>query len=179
MFSQNDTGNKILFMGLSQSGKTSIIQVVFEGIMPKETIDNPATVHVRKRRVQVLGNIISVVEVGGQFSYIEQSFAHYKESIYSNLKALIFVVDSSAPNLFGMAKRYYEKAYTSALEFNENPQIHVFAHKMDLIEENQRSKIVDTITNLFEIETMFIAKIFPTSIYEEPIFKIMENFIAS
>ena len=50
-----DFGNKVLFTGLSQSGKTSIIQVVFKGIEPDVTKDLPPTIKYTREKKQLKG----------------------------------------------------------------------------------------------------------------------------
>jgi hypothetical protein len=65
-----DVAERVLMVGLTQSGKTSIIQVAFEGMLPEDTINNQATGRFRTRKVDLLGSIISVIEVGGQAKFV-------------------------------------------------------------------------------------------------------------
>lgn len=98
--------SKIVILGLSQSGKTSIRQVVFEGFAPQATSLNPATVRINRKLFNFAGSSINLVDVGGQSSYLNELFEKYTERTFSDLKALIYVVDiSDASNI--MRSKYY------------------------------------------------------------------------
>ena len=170
-----DKAERILFVGLSQAGKTSIIQVAFEGMHPEDTLDNQATVRFRTKRVPLEGHIISVIELGGQIPFIEESLTKYKETIYSNLRTLIFVVDTSIPELFENAQHYFKLACQNALEFNKDVQVIVLAHKIDLVAKEEVSHILQYLNELFNLFTEFNTQIYPTSIFDDTLFIILEE----
>jgi len=166
---------KVLFIGLSQSGKTSVIQVVFEGINPESTKTNLATGRLKKKKVDFLGKVISVVEVGGQIPFIEESLKTYKESVYSNLGFLIFILDSSLPNLFEKAHFYFERACSNAAEFSKNVKILLFVHKIDLIPKEEITNVVETVREEFKSCGKFKTDIFATSIYDDSVGRVLEQ----
>ncbi len=170
-----DTTEKILFLGLSQSGKTSIIQVVFEGILPEATKTNQASGRVRQKKVDFSGKIVSAFEVGGQISYLEDTFSLFKESVYSNVKYMFFILDSSQTDSFEKAQYYYTQACNNVIEFNDSAKIILFAHKFDLVSEDEQINLVKEIREFFEIEQKFNAQFFTTSIYNDSIFEVLEN----
>ena len=173
--SREDHVEKILFVGLSQSGKTSIIQVVFEGILPESTLKNQATGRIKKKKIDFSGKIISVFEVGGQIPFLEESFSKFKESVYSDLKNLIFIVDSSQRQHFLKAVYYYNQACSIAQEYNENVNITIFAHKIDLVSDKMKSEILNEIESTFNVGKTFDSVMFQTSIYDESIFEVVSR----
>ncbi|MHA1198806.1 MAG: ADP-ribosylation factor-like protein [Candidatus Heimdallarchaeaceae archaeon] len=170
-----DRTDKVLFLGLSQSGKTSIIQVAFEGMMPENTKNNQATGRLRQKRVGFADKVVSVFEVGGQISYLEDTFSQFKESVYSNVKYMFFIVDSSQPDRFEEAQFYYVQACETILEFNEKAMIYVFAHKFDLVPENDKDNLEKEVRDFFEITIRFNSQLHTTSIFDESLFGIFDS----
>ena len=98
--------SKIVILGLSQSGKTSIRQVIFEGFTPESTSMNPATVRINRKLFNLAGSAINLFDVGGQTNYLNEVFQQYQERTFSDVKVVIFVIDiSDAANI--MRSKYY------------------------------------------------------------------------
>ncbi len=171
------SSNRILFLGLSQVGKTSIVNVVFEGISPELTKKNLATMNYKRSLIDFSGKVISIIEVGGQIPFLEESFSKHRIHIYSNLDSLIFVVDTSVPEYFEKAHSYYEKACDVALELNRRVKLAVLAHKIDLVPEMEKSKIVNLLEDTFIKNSKFRAKLYATSIFDKTIFKAIYHII--
>ncbi|MCG3220752.1 MAG: 50S ribosome-binding GTPase [Candidatus Heimdallarchaeota archaeon] len=167
--------DRILFVGLSQSGKTSIIQVAFEGMNPESTMDNQATGRFRKKKVELSGQIVSVIEVGGQIPFIEESLKTYKKSVFSHLRTLFFVVDVADPDLFEKANYYLKQVCQNALDFNEDVQIIVFAHKVDLVSKEEASRLIEKFSELFELDKISRAKVYTTTIFDEGLIDIIQE----
>ena len=99
-----DFGLKLLFLGLAQTGKSSIIQVIFEDRPPETTNEIQATLGVRRKLLEFSNLSLNVYDVGGQITYLEEAFIELRESIFSHIKTLFFVVDASKYHDFQMAK---------------------------------------------------------------------------
>lgn len=164
---KSDFGSKLLFLGLAQTGKSSIIQVAFENRTPEETVGIPATVGVRRRLLDFSDISLNVYDVGGQITYLEEAFVDLRESIFSSTKVLFFVVDSSKYNEFETAKMYFRRAIRNLNEYSPEGRMFVLAHKMDLIPAEEREKAISSITEIFELEEYSKVEIFETSIFEE------------
>ena len=173
--STEDYIDKILFLGLSQSGKTSIIQVVFEGILPESTLKNQATGRIKKKKIDFSGKIVSVFEVGGQIPFLDESLSKFKESVYSNVKNFVFVVDSSQRHQFLNALVYYNQACLLVREYNKEANIFIFAHKIDLVAEEEKSEILNEIESVFNVGHTFNSVMFTTSIYDETIYEALSS----
>ena len=170
--------SKIVVLGLSQSGKTSIRQVVFEGFAPEATSMNPATVRINRKLFNLAGSAINLFDVGGQSNYLNEVFEQYKERTFSDAKALIFVVDISDASNIMRSKYYFDLTAETAKTMSGDARIYVFAHKMDVVPPNKREPVLQSIKDIFEIENFPNAEILGTSIYEETIWDAMQQVLA-
>jgi signal recognition particle receptor subunit beta len=179
MYSGNsELESKIVVLGLSQSGKTSIRQVVFEGFAPEATSMNPATVRINRKLFNLAGSAINLFDVGGQSNYLNEVFEQYKERTFSDAKAFIFVVDVSDASNIMRSKYYFDLTMENAKQLSEGARIYVFAHKMDVVPPNKREPVLQSIKDIFEISNYPMADILPTSIFEETIWDAMQQVIA-
>ncbi|MHA1198766.1 MAG: ADP-ribosylation factor-like protein [Candidatus Heimdallarchaeaceae archaeon] len=161
-----DFGLKLLFLGLAQTGKSSIIQVIFENRSPETTKEIQATLGVRRKLLEFSNLSLNVYDVGGQITYLEEAFIDLRESIFSHIKTLFFVVDASKYHEFSFAKNYFERAIKNLSEYSPDAKLIVLSHKSDLIPKEERAKAVGVISELFEIESYPNVEIHETSIFE-------------
>ncbi len=172
---KGDFGLKFLFLGLAQTGKSSIIKVVFENMEPEKTKSLPATVGLKREYLDFSGYSLNVYDVGGQITYLEEAFIDLRESIFSHLKTMFFVVDSSNLLDLATAKKYFERAYKNVQEYSKDAKIFVLAHKMDLIPKEARVKATGLISEFFDIRNYENVELFETSIYEQSIFEALKK----
>ena len=175
---KSELESKIVVLGLSQSGKTSIRQVVFEGFAPEATSMNPATVRINRKLFNLAGSAINLFDVGGQSNYLNEVFEQYRERTFSDAKAFIFVVDVSDASNIMRSKYYFDLTLENAKQLAEGARIYVFAHKMDVVPPNKREPVLQSIKDIFEISNYPMADIMATSIYEETIWDAMQQVIA-
>ena len=173
----NKFGKKILFTGLSQSGKSSIIQTVFEGRTPESTTDMKATVGFTRKQIDYRGIMLFVFDLGGQISYLEDAFNLLKQSMFSNLEILVFVIDSANFGEYDKARQYFFRALRNIEEFCKGAKIVIFAHKMDLLSNDEREERKNMITNIFGLNNLENVELYQTSIYEETIFDAIETIV--
>ena len=173
------TGSKVLFIGLSQSGKTSIIQVVFEGREPEQTEQLQATVRFSRRKVEFSDMTIFIFDVGGQTPYLEEIFETQKTNVFSNVKVLFYVVDSANFGTFHTSQSYFMRTIRTIHELNKDTKICILAHKMDLIPDAERNSTIQSVSEIFSLDKLEGVKIFQTSIYEDSILNVMENVLQS
>lgn len=167
------SGPKILLTGLSQSGKTSIIQVVFEKKPPDSTKDLQPTVRFTRQEVRLNGYSYFTVDVGGQIPYLEEVLDVLNETVFNNLSYLFYVVDASDSESFYKSRDYFALALKSVEEFSKDARIVVLAHKMDLIEPEKRANIIKNIAKIFFLDSLKNVEIYGTSIYEDSIITVM------
>ncbi len=174
---KSDFGSKLLFLGLAQTGKSSIIQVVFENRDPATTKDIPATVGVRRRLMDFSGLSLNVYDVGGQITYLEEAFVDLRESIFSKIKSLFFVVDTSKYGDFEKAKMYFVRAVKNLKDYSPHGKMVLLAHKMDLVPKEERDKAIEFISEVFELEKYLDIKVLGTSIFEDSILDAVEKVL--
>jgi len=175
---ENELESKIVVLGLSQSGKTSIRQVVFEGFAPEATSMNPATVRINRKLFNLAGSAINLFDVGGQSNYLNEVFEQYQERTFSDTKAFIFVVDISDASNIMRSKYYFDLTMENAVKLAEGSKIYVFAHKMDVVAPNKREPVLQSIKDIFEIDDFPNAELLGTSIFEETIWDAMQQILA-
>ena len=170
-------GSKVLFIGLSQSGKTSIIQVVFEGRAPVQTEQLQATVRFSRKKVEFSDLTLFIFDVGGQTVYLEEIFETQKATVFSNVKVLFYVVDAANFGAFHTSQSYFIRTIRTIHELNKDAKICILAHKMDLIPVTERNSTIQSISDIFSLDKLEGVKIFQTSIYEDSIINVMENVL--
>ena len=87
--------SKILLMGKASVGKTSMRSIIFANQAPKDTFVFTYTNEIAETHLRFMGNLsINLLDCGGQVDFIKQYFETKTESIFSNVKVLIFVVEA-------------------------------------------------------------------------------------
>ncbi len=162
--------DKILFTGLSQTGKSSIIQVVFDGIDPEISKSIPATVKIKRKLYDFSGQILSVFDLGGQLSYLEELYSKLRKSVFADINVLFFVVDVTKLEEMKKVKHYFDRAIDNLNKYSKGAKITILCHKTDLLKKEQNTKISQKIRDVLDIRKSKNIKIFKTSIYEKSIF---------
>ena len=170
-------GLKFLFLGLAQTGKSSIIRVVFENMDPTETTKLPATVKTKREMLDFSGYTFNVYDTGGQISYLEEAFVELRESIFSHVKALFYIIDVSNLKDVEISQHYFARAISHLTEYSENAEIRVLAHKMDLIDEAIREETLNKVSELFKLADYPKVKLFETSIFEQSLTDAIKSVI--
>lgn len=90
--------SKILLMGKVGVGKTSMRSIIFANQAPKDTFMTQFTHDVSESKLNFMGDLtFNLLDCGGQEEFIKQYFETKKESIFSQVKVLIFVIEAE-PN---------------------------------------------------------------------------------
>ncbi|NHJ84039.1 MAG: hypothetical protein FK734_01170 [Asgard group archaeon] len=174
----NPLESKVIVLGLSQSGKTSIRQVVFEGFAPESTALNPATVRINRKLFNLAGGGINLFDIGGQKNYLDEVFQQYKERTFTDVRAAIFVVDvSDAANIM-RSKYYFDQTMKAIDKISGKARIYIFAHKMDVVPLNNRESMVNSIADIFEIKDKPNVSIHGTSIFDESVWEAMQKVLS-
>ncbi|NHJ32630.1 MAG: hypothetical protein FK732_07200 [Asgard group archaeon] len=174
----NELESKVIVLGLSQSGKTSIRQVVFEGFTPEATALNPATVRINRKLFNLAGGGINLFDIGGQTNYLNEIFQQYQERTFTDVRAAIFVVDvSDAANVM-RSKYYFDLTLKNLGDMSKTARIYVFAHKIDVVPLNKRTSIVKSIGDIFEVEKYDNVKIYGTSIFDNTVWEAMQEVLS-
>ena len=74
---------KLLLMGKSGSGKTSMRSIIFANYIARDTRRLGATIDVEHSHVRLLGNLtLNLWDCGGQEAFMENYFASQRENIF-------------------------------------------------------------------------------------------------
>jgi len=166
-------GHKILFLGLAQTGKSSIIRVVFEGMNPQETNTIQPTIRFTRKVLDFSGLTLNVYDVGGQISYLEEAYVALRESIFSQVKVLFFIIDSANFGEYELAKNYFLRAMKNIEDHSKTAKVIILAHKIDLIPEEKREETVQTLKEFFYIDKLKDIILKGSSIFDESIFEVI------
>lgn len=174
---------KLLLMGLGESGKSTLASIVFKGKKPSETTEYKATLGYEREIQNFLGDDIQIFDCGGQDSYINELLGEKAEFMFSNVRVLVWIVDSSNFENFSNSRFYYRIAVQKLKEYSPYATIFCLFNKMDLILENKREQVFETMEDYFEPPVEILQKNYSTSIYDQSIYdafgKVLKHYVSS
>ena len=98
----NETKNpftKILLMGKKGVGKTSIKSIIFQNKSAKDTLNLAYTNEVEESHLRFMKNIsLDLLDFCSKEDFIKQIFDTKKNTIFSNVDILVFVVEAENYN---------------------------------------------------------------------------------
>jgi len=141
---------KVLLMGLRKSGKTSIQKVVFENMQPHESSNLRTTVQPEKSTVKSNEFVkFEVWDFPGQNDPLE---AHGNKAIAAkileNCGAIVFVMDCT--ELIDDATKRLIDTVCAANLVNPELCVEVFIHKVDVLNEEQQSDLLNSVRRTVE-----------------------------
>ncbi|MDD1777098.1 MAG: ADP-ribosylation factor-like protein [Candidatus Helarchaeota archaeon] len=156
---------KIIFAGLDNSGKTSIIYA----LQDKFSMLNPApTVGIERNTFEVLGFNVHVWDLGGQnkfrTSYLDGG------RTFASTDLLFFILDLQERSRFGEASEYFDEILKTFFQSNEKPAIILCFHKIDpdLRGDERILSNLQVAKQLFRRKAAgFNFEMFETTIYEK------------
>ncbi|MFX1512869.1 MAG: ADP-ribosylation factor-like protein, partial [Promethearchaeota archaeon] len=135
---------KVLFMGLGASGKSSIRSVVFEGKSAEDVADYRATINYTRSQKSLVGTAFQIFDCGGQESFISNFVGGQAEFIFSDVRVLIWVVDVGNVDQVSTSKFYFDHAVNNLLKFSPGASIFCLFHKTDLLLPDMRDQLLET-----------------------------------
>ncbi|KAL7066954.1 putative GTP-binding protein Rag C [Cryptosporidium serpentis] len=120
----------IMFCGLSNSGKTSIINVIYNNVPPHESLLFIPTQHgniTRTNSNSKLFTSIGIIDLPGQGSIQDMLI---NEDIFPKISSIVYVIDAQNEpytNEISHAKKLFKRA----IKANSNIKIEIFLHKVD------------------------------------------------
>lgn len=171
---------KVLLMGPAHSGKTSMRSIIFANFVARDTSKFTKTVRVETSQVRFLGNLVlNLWDCGGQETYTRNYFVSERESIFSNVAVMIFVFDVKSQET-DVDFETYKKCIDSITEFSPDAKVFALIHKMDLINKEQRDEVFNSHKDrVIELSSNISVTCFPTSIWEETLYKAWSRIVYS
>ncbi|MHA1969692.1 MAG: ADP-ribosylation factor-like protein [Candidatus Hodarchaeales archaeon] len=149
---KTQSSRKIILLGLSQAGKTSIRDVVFGGKAPEDTKDYAATLNYERQIEQVADEAVTVMDLGGQEVFLKRFLSSMSSFIFSNVAVLVFICDISTPDKFPQSLKAFVEGVSRLEEMSDvQPAIYVLLHKTDLMPDlTQRAERMELLMELFQ-----------------------------
>jgi len=171
---------KVLLMGKSGSGKTSMRSIIFANYIARDTQRLGATIDVEHSHVKFLGNLVlNLWDCGGQEAFMENYLESQKDHIFSNVAVLIYVFDvvskDSARDL-----EYFAGIKRAIVANSNSARVFCLVHKMDLVqEENRETTFLAKEAELRQAAEPLDITCFRTSIWDETLYKAWSAIVYS
>ncbi|KAI8901204.1 Gtr1/RagA G protein conserved region-domain-containing protein [Globomyces pollinis-pini] len=160
---------KVLLMGKSGSGKTSMRSIIFANYIARDTRRLGATIDVEHSHVRFLG----------QESFMDGYIASQQDQVFVNVEILIYVFDVESRE-FEKDLQSYQTMIEALVHHSRDAKVFCLIHKMDLIQLEQRAKVFETKSNeLIKFSNPINPTIFATSIWDETLYKAWSSIVYS
>lgn len=169
---------KLLILGLAESGKSTIIRVVTEGIIPKKEEKYHATIDYERKQKVIAGTELTIFDLGGQTAFLDRFTGELSEFIFSGVKSLVFVVDSMEIKDISRAKYYLDLSLKKLDQFSPESSVFCFQHKADLIPKKMTREVSNTIKEYLSTGVNRELKFYSTSVFSDSIFRAMGDVYA-
>ncbi|GAM28318.1 hypothetical protein SAMD00019534_114940, partial [Acytostelium subglobosum LB1] len=171
---------KVLLMGRSESGKTSMRSIIFANYIARDTMRLGVTIDVEHSHVRFLGNLVlNLWDCGGQESFVESYLTTQRDHIFRNVEVLIYVFDIESREHQKDLKNY-KSCLEAILQNSKDAKIFCLVHKMDLVPEDQRDNLFrQRETELKQLSLPLKVTCFRTSIWDETLYKAWSSIVYS
>lgn len=173
---------KLLLMGRSGSGKSSMRSIIFSNYSAFDTRRLGATIDVEHSHLRFLGNMtLNLWDCGGQDVFMDNYFTSQKDHIFKFVQVLIHVFDVESKSI-NKDIEIFVKALTNLQKYSPEAKVFVLLHKMDLVQIDKRDELFNIMMDkLQKISNPFQFKLvgFPTSIWNESLYKAWSQIVCS
>ncbi|OAL66741.1 small monomeric GTPase [Trichophyton rubrum] len=169
---------KVLLMGKSGSGKSSMRSIIFSNYVAKDVRRLGATIDVEHSHVKFIGNLtLNLWDCGGQDAFMETYLASQRENIFSDVAVLVYVFDIESREVERDLDTY--SAIIGALqEFSPNAYVFCLIHKLDLIQAEHRRRICEERSALIRARSgSFSIDTFGSSIWDQSLYKAWAGIV--
>ena len=173
---------KLLLMGRSGSGKSSMRSIIFSNYSALDTRRLGATIDVELLLLRFLGNMtLNLWDCGGQTVFMDNYFTNQKDHIFKMVQVLIHVFDVES-KLINKDIEIFIKSLTNLQQYLPGAKVFVLLHKMDLVQIDKRQELFEIMMEkLQKISNPYHFKLigFPTSIWDESLYKAWSQIVCS
>lgn len=181
--SSSNNRTKLLLMGRSGSGKSSMRSIIFSNYSAFDTRRLGATIDVEHSHLRFLGNMtLNLWDCGGQDVFMENYFTKQKDHIFQTVQVLIHVFDVESQEVMKDIE-IFMRALKQLKKYSPNSKIFVLLHKMDLVQLDKRNELFEIMMNKLTAtaEQYGFNHIvgFATSIWDESLYKAWSQIVCS
>mmetsp|Transcript_21481 Transcript_21481/g.31956 ORF Transcript_21481/g.31956 Transcript_21481/m.31956 type:complete len:306 (-) Transcript_21481:156-1073(-) len=170
---------KVLLMGKSGSGKTSMRSIIFANFLAKPTMRLGPTLNVDHDNVKFLGNLVlNLWDCGGQDAFMEAFFNSERNNTFSGVHVLIYVFDADSHEHKKDIDQF-QSCLESINDLSPDARIFCLIHKMDLIknEEERERLLEERRQELSKLAAPRKLTVFRTSIWDETLYKAWSEIV--
>ncbi|MFW9916952.1 MAG: ADP-ribosylation factor-like protein [Candidatus Thorarchaeota archaeon] len=169
---------KLIMMGLAQAGKTTIRRAVISGLSGDELERYDATIDYERETKRIAGESLSVIDIGGQESFLEKYTGEMAEFAFSEVASMIYVIDVSELSRLPRSVYYFAAACKKLEEFSPDARIYCFLHKVDLLEPETTQETLDMVKSMMGPDIPGTVEYLPTSIYDGSAYMAMSEAVS-
>jgi len=171
---------KVLLMGRSGAGKTSMRSIIFANYIARDTSALSPTIDVEASQVRFLGNLtLNLWDCGGQERFMEHYFSSQKDYIFRNVAVLIYVFDAEQKDSAREVTKF-RSAIEALVEHSPDARVFTLVHKMDVIPEDQADQVYATRkAELMKAAEPLTVSCFRTSIWDETLYQAWSSIVYS
>lgn len=183
--SQKLKKKKILLMGKSGSGKSSMRSIIFSNYLAKDTRRLGATIDIDLSHVKFLGNLqLNLWDCGGQEAFMENYLSQQRQHVFSNVGVMIYVFDIESRDV-DRDMATYVTILSALMQYSTGAKIFILIHKMDLIPNQTKEAVFVERVNLVRHRTAEFMQgggqvdltPFATSIWDQSLYKAWSEII--
>ncbi|XP_065887401.1 ras-related GTP-binding protein A-like [Dysidea avara] len=169
---------KVLLMGKSGAGKTSMRSIIFANYIARDTRRLGATIDVEHSHVRFLGNLVlNLWDCGGQKVFMDSFLTTQRDTIFRNVEVLIYVFDVESDE-YDRDMHYYQSCLEALMQNSPDAKIFCLVHKMDLVPEDQRTMIFEKRESELKKRSLPLScECFRTSIWDETLYKAWSTIV--
>ncbi|KAF2703461.1 hypothetical protein K504DRAFT_463523 [Pleomassaria siparia CBS 279.74] len=171
---------KVLLMGKSGAGKSSMRSIVFSNYVAKDVRRLGATIDVEHSNIKFMGNLmLNLWDCGGQDGFVENYLTHQRNHVFGSVAVLIFVFDIESRE-FQADVISYSAIIRALEECSPSAKIFCLIHKMDLVQARLRVQLFDERTEYIRTASESFrdnVEFFPTSIWDQSLYKAWTQII--
>ena len=177
----NTVKRKLLLLGKSGAGKTSMRSIIFSNYLAKDTRRLGATIDVEHSNVRLLGNLVlNLFDCAGQTNFQKNFLTSQRDQIFRNVQVLVYVFDISGDLEEDLD--FYIKCLQALQEYSKHAKVVCLVHKMDLLpvakrdlEYNKYEKKLQSISSDYHMSI----DLFATSIWDESLYHAWSSIVIS
>ncbi|CAK7226864.1 GTP-binding protein gtr1 [Sporothrix bragantina] len=144
---------KVLLMGKSGSGKSSMRSIIFSSYLARDTRRLGATIDIDLSQVKFLGNLtLNLWDCGGQEAFTENYLSQQRQHVFSNVGVLIYVFDIESRDVERDLATYIS-VIAALTQYSSGAKVFVLIHKMDLIVAASREAVFEERVRLVRQKT--------------------------
>lgn len=144
---------KVLLMGKSGSGKSSMRSIIFSSYLARDTRRLGATIDIDLSQVKFLGNLtLNLWDCGGQEAFTENYLSQQRQHVFSNVGVLIYVFDIESRDVERDLATYVS-VISALTQYSSGAKVFVLIHKMDLIVAASREAVFEERVRLVRQKT--------------------------